>query len=765
MKFFCKKGLAFATALLIGVTQSGFAFHAFAQEESDTVMAERKITAKTVVAETGRLVMSADETGHFEIKDKQTGYVWSSIPKNIENDRVTVGINRQIFQSEIVVNYVYRDQYGSTSSYEEASVTSQETLDFGGVNAYAIKDGIRVSYDFYSICAGFSVDYTVKDNVLSVKLDGKSLTEDKKIREKVKNSATEEQKNMIQDSFITSVWILPAFGVGTTGNSGFVFVPDGCGAYMNYNAASYATTFANVPVYGEDLSIDEYAVKQKESITRADKSYFPMIGIMQNGNGMMGVIAEGEELGSVYACKAGKSSSYTGASFSAIYRIITRTMIANRVVQGVSKIIGDYPSFAVEYHLINGASPTYADFADAYAQLLLKREKIKENKSASALAVNIMGAIDKASHFLGIPCKKLKTLTTYQEAGEIVSALGKEVTDGISVNYLGWCNNGLQNGEMTGKAAPLGKLGGKKEFNDFVSAAKENGVTVYLDADIQTFRKSGNGISALRHSCKTVSDKTALIRRFSYSDFTYEKKGIRLLVPEQFSKVFRRYLTSAEKLDKIIGLSFNSTASGLYSDFETKKGKSRSYLLKQYLSGYDSVNRSLSANDAYAYTWKYAEKIFEAPSASSRKKIYDGEVPMYQMILHGLIPVTSPAINLSANRREVFLRAVETGSELCFTVMYADSEVVSGTDYDNLYAATYGTLRDSIVKMYREYRELYRLIADEKITEYKVLAADVTQTVYGNGVNVFVNYSDCDYTLNNGTAVPSKGFIYRRNAA
>lgn len=764
MKFIRRKPLAFVAALLICFTQSGFSLGTSAQKAGNhATFDERNIAACATVAETDRLVMSADENGHFEIKDKQTGHLWKSIPENFEADMVTVGINRQIFQSEIVVNYVYRDQYGGTSSYKEASISSQEALAYGGVGAYAIRDGIRVCYDFFTICAGFSVDYTIKDNILSVKLDGRSVAEGEKFRKQVKNSATEEQLGMMQDSYITSVWILPAFGVGKTGDSGFVFVPDGCGAYIKYDAASYATTFANIPVYGDDLSVDEYAVKRKDSITRADKAYFPMIGIVQNGNGMVGVIAEGEEIGSVYACKAGTTSVYTGASFSATYRIISHTMIANRYVQGLSKISGEYPSFEVAYHLIRDEQPGFSDLADYYAQMLLKQGKIKKNKSVSSVAVNVVGAVDIASHFMGIPCKKLKALTTYDQAGKIISELGREISDGISVNYLGWCNNGLQNGKMVSRADPLRILGGEKAFDALASTAEKNSAVIYLDADFQTFQKSGNGVSRLRHSCKTVFDKTALIRRFSYADFEYENEGARLLVPERFLKVFRRFIASAEKWDENFGLSFNSTASGLYSDFASKNEKSRSYLLEQYLQGFDEVNRPLSAKDAYAYTWKYAGKIFEAPSASGRKKIYDGEVPMYQMILHGLIPVTSPAINTSANRREVFLRSVETGSELCFTVMHEDSEVVNGTDYDDLYATTYESVRDSLLEMYREYGELYRLIADEKITEYRTLGADVVQTVYGNGISVFVNYSDRDYSAVEGTVVPAKGFCYRRS--
>ena len=169
----------------------------------------------------------------------------------------------------------------------------------------------------------------------------------------------------------------------------------------------------------------------------------------------------------------------------------------------------------------------------------------------------------------------------------------------------------------------------------------------------------------------------------------------------------------------------------------------------------------LSAADAYSYMWKYADKIFEAPASSSRQRIYDGEIPMYQMILHGYIPYTVPSINSNANRKELLLRAVETGSELLFTVMYENAEMVNGTDFDYLYSTTYKEVKAEALEMYDRYIEVTKRVCDATVESYKQLQYGVSETVYSNGVSVIVNYTDTEYITADGLTVPALDFKNR----
>ncbi len=757
MKKTFKKIFVFILMLaLIGA--EGFSSHALEED-----IQEQQITGKTVVSQSDDLILSIDKLGRIEVESKSTGYVWSSYPADIQSDRKTVGINRLNFQSEIVVNYVYRDLFGKTSSYQENSIAGIDAVEGGAVKVYKTKNGAKVVYDFYSICASVAVQYSIKDNHLSVELIGDEILEGDAFKKKVENYATKEQLEIIQESYITSVWVLPSFGAGKEDNDGFVFVPDGSGAYMNFEPVSYVTNNVIIPFFGAEYALDEYGVTDEKfsSVTRPLNAYFPMFSIVKNTNSIVGIIETGAETAALNVFKAGRANAYTGASAQMVYRTVSHNLIGDRKVQGVSLTNNSFSDFKIDYHFIC-EKLDYAGIAKYYRSILEDDNKISKNDATSNLSFNVIGAIDIDSHFLGIPCKRLKSLTNYEQLGKIISDLNKKGVDDISINYIGWNNNGVQNKKINNSFKAIWKLGGKKAFNNLISTLKEKDVELYLDADLQTFSKSGRGVSKVKNAIKTMFDKPAIQRKFSYATFQYEKSGYMLVTPDGFLRVFNKYIKSVNKYDENIGLSFNLLSSKLYSDFDNKNPSTRTDLLNAYKEGLEKVKNPLSAKDANSYMWAYASKIFEAPVSSSRQRIYDGEVPMYQMIIHGYIPFTVPSINSNANRDEIFLRAVETGAELCFTVMYEDSKAVNGTDYDYLYSTTYSEVLPLATDMYKRYKELEDLICTATIEGYTHLQNGVSETVYSNGVSVIVNYTDEEYVSSAGITVSANDFGYRR---
>lgn len=765
MKKHLKSFLIAGLIIQLLLSSSIFGFFPSAEESARSVGSDtlEQISEKTVVAENDSLLMTIDKMGHFSILNKKTEYVWHSYPTDILENNRTIGINRQNFQSEIVVNYVYKDTFGDTSSYEKSSISGADAIATESVTVYKLKNGARVTYDFYAISASVSVDYKLSEDCFSAKISGSEILEDKAFIKKVKNTATEDQLEMVQSSYITSIWLLPAFCTADINSKGYVFVPDGCGAYMDCGTLAHTTENVNIPVYGKEETIDEYGVWQSNAMqkTRGVKAYFPMFAVSQNGNGMMGVISKGDAISSINAYKANKVNAYTGVSPQVDYRTISYVVIGGRKVQGISKIKDGFADFKVDYYFFSNA-PSFVQLSEYYRELLKTGGKINTDNNGDklGLALNIIGAIDMKSHILGFPCKKVSPLTTYSEANKIISGFKKSSVDSISVNYIGWNNNGVQNNKITNSAKPLSKLGGETELNSLLKNAKKSNVQIYFDADLQTLKSGGNGISKLNGTAKTVFDKPATIRKILYSVFSYEKEGLSYISKPGFGKVFNKYLKSADNLSENAGLSFNSISHRLYSDFSTDNLASRAEFLKTYKKSISKIERKLSANDANAYMWQFVGKVFEAPASSSRQMIYDGEIPMYQMILKGSVNLTSPSINSSANRRNVFLRAVETGSELCFTVMYKDSEAVSGTDYDYLYGTTYSAVFKDAVLMYKEYAGLLDKISNAVISDYSILDDGVVKTTYSNGLSVYVNYNNTDYKADEQIIVPANGFCY-----
>ncbi|MBO4734588.1 MAG: hypothetical protein J5662_08935 [Clostridia bacterium] len=709
------------------------------------------------VAENGYLTMYADEKGWFCIKNNETGYIWYSHPNDSLIDKKTIGINKRNFQSECIVYYVYKDDDSETSSYAEASINSNSLIQSDWVKTEKVKNGIKVTYDFYPICARITVSYVLKGKTFIATIIGKETLEGKAFKKAVKDTLTDEQKSVMQTSYITSIWLLPTFGAGNSEESGFVFVPDGCGAYMDYKPASHITEITNIPVYGKELSIDEYGIKNKDSanITRGAQAYIPAFGIAREHDGLLATIKSGDATASINAYKAGTSNSYTGVSAQMNISLITYARIGSKTVQGIAKAYSALPNFSITYDFLSADSLSYAHFANALREKWVKSGKIKKQKFNPSLDLRIIGAIDVDSHFLGFPTRSIKALTTVRQAEKIVSTISKKSVN-VSVNYIGWNNNGFQNSKITNSAKPNGAVGKVAHLESLAKKAD----SLYLDADLITFKRSGNGIFKNSSSAKTAFDQPVLVRKFSYSTFDYENAGVYLLSPGKFGGIFEKYIKSFNKLPDGIGASFNNIGNSCYSNFGVNS-YSRVQTANNYLKALSAVRQKLSFDRANAYVFPFAERIFNAPDCSSRQRIYDGEIPFYQMLLHGYVAVTSPYLNQCANKGAAFLRAVETGSELCFMVMYADSSAVNDTDYSELYGTTFSMLKSDILNTYGKYSKLLEKISDRVITDYIVHNKDVTETVYENNIRVFVNYSDTDYKTGDIT-VPANGFTYTK---
>src|SRR5699024_9627512 len=103
---------------------------------------------------------------------------------------------------------------------------------------------------------------------------------------------------------------------------------------------------------------------------------------------------------------------------------------------------GDY---TVRYWCLDGDNASYSGMAVAYRNYLIEEKGLKKTELSPALNLNIYGAIDVKANFLGIPYKKLKSLTSFSEAAEMTAYLSENGVGGLSVRYEGWTNNGFFN--------------------------------------------------------------------------------------------------------------------------------------------------------------------------------------------------------------------------------------------------------------------------------------------------------------------------------
>lgn len=158
------------------------------------------------VAETYNMAMYADmDNGYFVLENRKNGYLWYSVPKDSDSDTITKGTVRSNIKSQLIVNYVDREDE-KTTAYTKSQNSYISSVENGDIKVEEITGGIRVTYGFSDIDMKIPVEYTLKDDKFVATVVFSEIKEGK-------------------TSYLVSLNILPMLGAAATGEEGYLFYP------------------------------------------------------------------------------------------------------------------------------------------------------------------------------------------------------------------------------------------------------------------------------------------------------------------------------------------------------------------------------------------------------------------------------------------------------------------------------------------------------------------------------------------------------------
>ena len=708
-------------------------------EEGETVESEY-----TEVARTDTHILLADmRTGHFRLEDRATGTVWNSVPDSLANDTITKGAQqRMAVRSELTISYVYRDQETVT---ETPSTSNSEVgcIQNGSVKVTAIDRGIRVEYAFDELGMVIPVTYTLGDAWFEAAVLTEELEEG-------------------DTCYLTAVNLLPVFGAGDWEDEGYLFVPDGSGALVHFNNQVLMTTPYHGMVYGEEL-----ANPAERRVTLTQTVRLPVFGTVytQSRQALMGVVTQGAGAAGIGVLNGNERCGYNAVSSTLHRRILSQqeNLFNKKQVSRVSRVSYTEEAYAVRYYTLSGDEADYPGMAGRYRQYLVDEKGLQKNPQPPVLNVDLIGSVGLPSSFLGIPYTKQESLTTFAQAQTILDALRAGGADQLAVRYRGWSNNGLANQKIPNQAVPLSNLGGKKGLEALLAYTKEQGISLYPDTDLLSFRAGGHGVSKNGDAIRTPFRQIAYQHTYMLSVYStvLDDNPARLLTPSRIPSVAGTYLASLQK-EGLQAVGLSTLGHTYYGNLDEKQNDYRSgmeAIAAQTLGTYCDAGMDLLLDAANAYAWPFATRILNAPASSSGYNLFDEDVPFYQIVLHGYVSTALTPTAQAAQPELHFLKAVEFGSELVYTGMYAPASLLTDTSFHDLYGTTYTAWLDQACANWKAYAPLMEAVYDQAIVQHSQPASDVYRTVYENGVTVWVNYTD-EAVVVDGQTVPPVGFTW-----
>lgn len=695
------------------------------------------------VAESDGAVLYADlKNGYFALKNKESGKIWYSVPNDMLTDEKTTGAKRSEIFSQIVLNYVFADgQYEITGAQHADSYTSCVMAE-DGISVEVLGNGLRVTYHFQDIGVVLPVEYTLEKDYFAVTI----------VREQIEIS---------DDCILMGINVLPSFGAGNSQDEGWLFVPDGSGAVVRFNNGVKTSNKYDKYVY-----CDELAVPKETSRVHEENILLPVFATRVGDDALTGIITSGDAAASIAYFNGNSDCAYN--CISSVVHFLNfaqrENIIKNKTSSKISTADYNLKDYQVRYYMTSGEMAGISGIASEYRDYLKQEKGFSASAAQPTLNLSLYGFVETQASFLGIPYTKHRVLTTVGQAMSILDELSEKGVESVTVKYIGWSNSGVDNKKIPSSAKVSGKIGNKSDFQQLGERVSDHAGTLYPDVDLLRYTASGNGVFKTRDSIKTPFQVISLMNSFLPSNFEVNPKASSfcLLTPQKIPKLSGAYLKSYRTLD-LEAISLSTVGRLTYSDFSTKNAFNRAGLpdiYGQVLAAYEKAGIRTAFTNANAYTFAYADRIFEAPVQSSGFDSFDYDVPFYQMVLHGAVNMTSPAIVQSANPTGVYLKSVEYGMELMYNGIYADSSALTGTAFDYLYSSDYGLWIDDAAEKYAAYAPLQRLIYDSEIIENTKIAEGVKKTVYQNGVTVYVNYNDESVRAENIEIEP-QSFAYR----
>lgn len=614
-----------------------------------------------------------------------------------------------------------------------------------------------------------ALEFKLTDTGFVMSIPGNSLVDSTNV------SKDDPEYGIIKGKYqIVSLKLTPYMTYVDNTQEGYIVVPDGSGAVINFNNGKTSTVSGTY--YGKDNAY----VDMVDKGTTADLLLGMYAFVNTTPENASGLIAAIEKGGGQFNLTAGVDSDSNFAYLSATVRskesIRTGTATSKTSFDKFDKILA--PSdLVVNYLLVEEDKLGYDDIAMAYKQYLIKRDGLTYNDTTNTLLTDLtfLGSFDEYALFMGIKYMKTGTLTTFDQAQEIVDELLKQSVSNISVSYRGWTNENLEY-ELGGALKISRKLGKTTSMSKFYEYCVEKGVTFYPELSITTAKGYDYAFGSLKYTARGVGNEEAVNYPYDLSTGRQNKKlnATYILSPLYYKNITENLLEDFAKLNI-----WTSKSNGGFLLTDLGNQWNGNYRVGLQVYGGDAVvyqqealsmlseGNKIKIEAPCDYAFKYVDVATNIPVGSNMYTVYDETIPFYQLVVNGLFDYTTENINGISSKSSAyyFAKALETGSNLSYMLSAEDPSILLETDYTQYYQVYYQNWKDTIINFNKQINDLG--IHNCYLSGYEIVeagSASLSKVTYTNKTNasqeivLLVNVTN--KTINyNGTVIPAYGYM------
>ncbi len=687
----------------------------------------KEVKYRGLIAENSkyRLEWDAVKQG-VTLTDIESGTVWGTSPVAAEGEALnSLGMpakRHSMVESALILYYV-DDATGNDNIVYSYNGVKQD----GHIACTAIDNGLLVEYYFDAAKIMIPVEYVLCENYVSITVDPTKIAE--------------------SENRVTAVALAPMWcSAKNDAENSYLFIPSGSGALGDNKTISQQGISYSEWIYGEDVSMEElYRASHTADIC------LPVYGAKSGDSAAFAIIESGAETASLEATSG--SSAY---GYSAVYPkfqlrgntvhqawVFTSNITESHIY--IDKLVTS--PLKVRFYPLMNEKAGYSAMAECYRDYLKSEQKVKPSDDEKAFSVDMIGGSLITKSFLGVPYTTVYPTTTALAAGEIISDIKDSTKADFAVNYRGFGDTGIDTGKVAGGYKISKKIGNTRQMKALTSLCRDNKIDIYSDFEIMAYNRGGNGFSTFSDNATTAGEQKAYKYAFGKTTRIEERwKIYYLLSPYRFVDAAQRIADKTSKWG-FSGVSLGSLSSVSYADYSSKEDSkyyARDGIAKEISKAIKAAkgDKKYLASKANVYAAIAADIITEAPINSADLVFFKEDVPFYQMVFKGIVPMTSESVNLSENPKETILKAVEGGMGLGYTVIDEWDVTLIDSDYPLFHSSVYDSIRDDIIANSEKLEGFYKAIKGSEILSHEILSNGMRATKYENGVIVYTNFSD-----------------------
>ena len=651
----------------------------------------------------------------IRLENKKTGAVLDSTVSDEKDDGKNNASWTAYMKSGIVINAIV----GTLNTYQvDMNSVKNE------ISTYYIDNGIYAEINFKgNYQFGLGVEVKLVGDDLIVRIPEESINENK------------------ENTYISTVSLFPFLGYTYLDDqNGYMLVPDGNGAliYLDNKEGRYTTGFSGL-IYGIDDGMTNHTAastiwEHYETVTAANKVIAPVFGMthLDDKLGYLGIVESGDERCSIEVVPNGVMVDYNRCFAKFLLRDIYVQPLNQSNSGTVPAVEKDrqHSDLTVRYCLLSENDANYSGMANAYRGYLLDSGKLQMRDTGYRTRIDFLGS-EREAFLMGTTAVKM---TTADQASDILGELRDLGVNNVLSVFKGWQSGGLYDVPVTNFNAD-GAIGGNSGIKSFIKTQEELGNKVYLYDDALTVNADTH--STTYNVMKMVNKRTFKneVHGQVYDTFYYLMPGRSLTDLAHLTKDLTSAGIGNIALSGITGTLFSYSSKGNYY--------SRTDTMDIYEDAVSAAGETCGVvtETPNAFLWKYSEAMLDMPLSSSDYLYLDREIPFLSMVFKGIVPTYSEYVNFEANKKENFLRMVESGVYPSFYITAEDSSKLIYTNSSDLYSLEYTSYRDTIAEYDSALRAVAEKVGKACIINHEILENGLVRVSYDNGVTIYVNYT------------------------